>query len=127
MGKPPPFPLLINFADAYCSGGGAISVAEGMESIQTAVDLMNNNQYREAVRLLKPQYVYPLCVTFTFDDLLPNTVPLNVIHRAEVSMYHAMAYASVLFLQAGFSMDQVHACTCTCDLIVCTSLLKFGC
>ena len=40
-----------------CSGGGAVSVAEGMESIQVAVDLMNNNQYREAVRLLKPQYV----------------------------------------------------------------------
>jgi hypothetical protein len=41
-------------------------------------------------------------------------------------MYHAMAYASVLFLQAGFSMDQVHARTCTCDLIVYTSLLKLG-
>jgi hypothetical protein len=26
------------------------------------VDLMNNNQYREAVRLLKPQYVYNIYV-----------------------------------------------------------------
>ena len=90
-----------------------MSVAEGMESIQTAVDLMNNNQYREAVRLLKPQYVYTC--TFTFDDHLPNAVLIcNVTHRAEVSMYHAMAYASVLFLQAGFSMDQVRV-QCTCD------------
>ena len=53
-----------------------MSVAEGMESIQTAVDLMNNNQYREAVRLLKPQYVqyHHHSAAFTCDDHLPNLV-----------------------------------------------------
>ena len=54
-----PPPLRVNYFANACSasGGGAVSIAEGMESIQMAVDLMNNNQYREAVRLLKPQCV----------------------------------------------------------------------
>ena len=57
MGKSPS-PVLIMLINACsASGGGAVSIAEGMESIQMAVDLMNSNQYREAVRLLKPQYV----------------------------------------------------------------------
>lgn len=53
-------------------------------------------------------------LTCMLDDNLPNAIapiPPLTLYRAEVSMYHSMAYASVLFLQAGFSMDQVSVCT----------------
>ena len=68
------------------SAGAAVSVAEGIESIQTAVDLMNNNQFREAIRLLKPQLVINTTYYYITIIIL-YTVTVWIKHEACSSLW----------------------------------------
>ncbi|XP_064386793.1 tetratricopeptide repeat protein 39A-like isoform X2 [Halichondria panicea] len=58
---------------------GEVDIASGIIAIETAMDMMNKNMFNEAIQMLKP--------------------------RADTCMYHSMAFSSVMFLKAGFSMD----------------------
>ena len=112
----------------FCS---AVDLESGLVALQAAVDLMSNNKYHEAVRLLKPKSV-PLSGTLNWghtssleSPLVPPPKTRNVARpviwgfplRAETSMYHSMAYGTVLFLQAVFCVERVRGvCVWMCGL-----------
>ena len=87
-------------------------MATGLDAVQLAVDLMNSNRYRKAIRLLKPKYVCEPCIKWnsSYMSLFPVPLPHPPHHRADVCMYYSTGYGSVLFLQAVFCMEKVSPC-----------------